>query len=389
MKIAIFHNYMDNIGGAERVALTLAESLGADIYTTNIDRQKIGMMGFPSVRVRSIGRVPIEAPFRQTFALIRFSLFRPKERFDLIIIDGDWAISGTLRNRQCIWYCHSPMRELWDLNAFIKESYLADSPLRRLLFSIWATLMRAVVRACARRAKKIIVNSKNVQGRVERYLHLPSTVIYPPVETRGFSATDARKEEPPDGMPLPEGGYWLSVNRLLDHKRIELQFDTFRMLPDLRLVIVGSYEKSRRFVRYVERMRKIKPENVTLVREIPDAALKRYYRNAKGFLATAKDEDFGMTVVEAMAAGKPVVAVDEGGYRETMIRGRTGELAEADPAKLADAIRAVGRRLDSDKDSYRRACMAQARRFDRKVFIGKMLKAAELAARAMGAERGR
>jgi len=98
MKIAIFHNYMDNIGGAEKVTLVLARELKADIYTTNINIEAVRNMGFYEVKIKSIGRVPINAPFRQQIALHKFRKLDLKNKYDFFIIGGDWAISSAVKN---------------------------------------------------------------------------------------------------------------------------------------------------------------------------------------------------------------------------------------------------------------------------------------------------
>ena len=111
MKIAIFHNFLDNIGGAEIVTLTLARELNADVYTTNIDYDKIKKMGFENIVIKSIGKIPINAPFRQQMALWRFRRLKLKN-YDFYIIAGDWAISGAVNNKPNLWYVHSPIREI-------------------------------------------------------------------------------------------------------------------------------------------------------------------------------------------------------------------------------------------------------------------------------------
>ena len=121
MKIAIFHNYMDNIGGAEIVGLTLARELNADLYTTNIDQEKIDKMGFPDIKPISIGRVPINAPLRQQMALWKFRRLNLGKKYDFYIIDGDWAMAGAVHNKPNMWYVHSPIREIWDAYKFTRE----------------------------------------------------------------------------------------------------------------------------------------------------------------------------------------------------------------------------------------------------------------------------
>jgi hypothetical protein len=121
MKIAVFHNFMDNIGGAEIVSLVLARELKADLYTTNIDNEKIKKMGFPDVNVISIGKVPINAPFKHQLAFWKFRSFNLENKYDFYIISGDWAMSGLVNNKPNLWYIHSPMRELYDLREFIRN----------------------------------------------------------------------------------------------------------------------------------------------------------------------------------------------------------------------------------------------------------------------------
>ena len=95
-KIAIFHNFMDNIGGAEIVGLTLARELKADFYTTNIDEEKIRKMGFSDIELKSIGKVPINAPFRQQAALRKFRKLNLENKYDFYIIDGDYSFSHSI-----------------------------------------------------------------------------------------------------------------------------------------------------------------------------------------------------------------------------------------------------------------------------------------------------
>ena len=107
------------------------------------------------------------------------------------------------------------------------------------------------------------------------------------------------------------------MSRIYPEKRIELQLDVFRRLPRERLVLVGGYSAGDFAERYLARLKP--PPNVTLVGELPEARLTDLYARCRGFLTTAVDEDFGITPVEAMAAGKCVLATDEGGYQETVL----------------------------------------------------------------------
>lgn len=352
--IAVFHNYMDNIGGAERVGLTLARDLDADLYSTNINHTAIKRLGFSKINIKAIGKVPINAPFRQQAALSRFRHFKPKRHYDQHIICGDWAVSGAVLNKPNIWYVHSPIREIWDLYRYTRQNSVAA--FARPIFDAWVRYNRYLIKKYVKHVEKIACNSLNTQMRVKKYLKRDAIVINPPIETSSFHY---RKT----------GDYWLSVNRLLTHKRVDLQLKAFAKMPDEKLVIVGCYEKSRHFKAHAEYIKRMKPDNVTLLRSVPFNELVKLYADCRGFITTSKNEDFGMTPVEAMASGKPVIAPDEGGYKETVIDGITGRLI--DRITVDKIIRAV-KDINKNPQGYKDDCLKQAKRFDTKLFIKKM-----------------
>ncbi len=130
------------------------------------------------------------------------------------------------------------------------------------------------------------------------------------------------------------------------------------------MVVAGGAAPGPRLDRVIRTLRA--PSNVQFLGEIDDTRLRELYATCRGLIATASDEDFGLAPVEAMASGKAVVAVDEGGYRETVVPGTTGWLVPPDAASLARAI------SDADPtrlDSMREACLTRARAFDRSVFV--------------------
>jgi len=371
MRIAIFHNFIDNVGGAEIVSLTLARGMNADIYTTNIDPEKIRYMGFADVlpRIFSIGKIPLNPPWRQQIALWKFRRLNLKTKYDFFIIAGDWAMSGAVKNRPNLWYVHSPIREIWDLYLYTREHMV---PLwGRIFFDLWVLLNRYLNRKYIHAVDRVVCNSENTKKRVSRFLKREASVIHPPIETTQFRYA-------------PPQGYWLSVNRLIKHKRIDLQLKAFAGLPGERLIIIGSYEQSGHFLDHAAYCKKIKTDNIEIKSWVSHEELVELYAHCKGLITTAHDEDFGMNVVEAMASGKPVIAPDEGGYRETIVHGQTGILIpDIEENKLRDAILELKKELDVNPAKYREACQARASRFGAGVFIEKMKKEIGLSLGAM------
>lgn len=346
MRIAVFHSFLDNIGGAEMVALTLSRELKADLYTTNIDRLKVKKMGFEDVAVKSIGRVPIHSPFRQQLTLAKFRSIDLANDYDFFIIAGDWAVSAAVNNRPNLWYVHSMMKEIWDLAPITKKNNVPW--LLKPAFDFWAGFNRGLVAKYVKSVDKVVVNSAVTKKRVSYFIGRDATIIYPPVAVEKYHHS-------------PSENFWLSVNRLIDHKKVEIQLEAFSKLPNERLIIVGSYERANHFTRYVKRLKKLKPKNVEFLSWVDQAELIDLYAKCKGFITTSDNEDFGLTAVEAMASGKPVIAPNQGGYCESVVGGKCGILIDnISSDSLAAAIKQVNGKISS----YQSECLNQAKKFD-------------------------
>ena len=344
MKIAIFHDYFGAIGGGEKVVIEIAKILNADIITTDTDAlKKIES----HARIISIGRTIKFPPLKQISASLRFFFCDFSNKYDLFIFTGNWSHMASHRHYPNIWYCYTPVRAFYDLySVFLSR----QSFLTRLIFRFWVYFHRFVDQRSLLYIDNIIAISKNVQNRILKYYNVHADVIYPPVDTTLYKC-------------IEYGNFWLSVNRLYPEKRIELQIEAFRHVPEELLLIVGGYSKGDHSATYVEKIRKDLPSNVTFYGEVDGDEILDLYARCKAHICTAINEDYGLTPIEAMASGKAVVAVDEGGYRET-VTDETGMLVTASVDSLVRAIKQVSK----NPEQYRDACLERAMDFDLKKF---------------------
>jgi len=353
MKIAIFHDYFGAIGGGERVVLMMAKILNADIITTDTDA--LSKMR-PEVPVISLGPTFKHRGFKQISACLKFYCCDFSEEYDFFIFSGNWAHYAAHRHHPNMWYCHTPVRAFYDLySLFLKRLDIIS----RQEFRIWTLFQRRFDQQSVRHIDTMVTNSNNVRKRIRHTYSRDAEVIYPPVDTSRFRCTGY-------------GDFWLSVNRLYPEKRIELQTEAFRHLPEEKLIIVGGYATGDHALRYEQRIQTHLPPNVVILGEVEEDQLIDLYARCRGHICTSIDEDFGLTPLEAMASGKPVLAVDEGGFRET-VTPQTGVLVEPSQAIIINAVKTLTR----NPESYKNACIARAREFDLPVFEEKIKKAVD------------
>jgi glycosyltransferase involved in cell wall biosynthesis len=363
-KIAILHPWMDSIGGAEKVALIMARRLSADIYTTCINKQAIVKMGFSDVipRIFSIGDVINSYPLRQDMCFLRFRFLR-LSGYDLYIINSDWAVSATMKNHPAIFYANNaPCRELFNVYERNQRKDTGKDLLNQVSHRytisqiIWANINRHYFMKYMDKCKEILTNSKYVKKEFEKHFKKDICVIYPPVDTKKFY------------YKKPQG-FWLNISRLTSYKRVDLIVKAFQKMPHEKLIMIGWGEKSKSYDKYKAYLMKIKTSNVRVIEPVNPEKLKEYYATCKGLIAIAIKEDFGLTAVEAMASGKPVIATNEGGYRETIINGKTGYLIDADIDSITAAVKKISTNMSKNPSKYKTACIIQAKNFSEDKFI--------------------
>ena len=344
MKIAIFHDYFGAIGGGEKVVTAMAKALDADIITTDTDAiRKID----PTVRVISLGKTLKYPGLKQISATLKFYFCDFSREYDFFIFSGNWAHYAAHRHHPNLWYCHILIPALYDERV---EFISSESALKFMLFRVWKNFHFRIDAWSVCRVDHIVANSNHIHEKISRYYNRSADLLYPPVETKKFSC----------------GGYqnfWLSVNRIYPEKRIEIQVESFKKIPHETLIIVGGYSTGDHATDYARKILNNLPGNVKILGQISEKDLIDLFGRCKGLICTSFDEPFGIAPLEAMASGKPVVAVNEGGFRET-VTPETGILVQPDVESIIGAVR----HISQNPEHYHDACIARAQEFDQKKF---------------------
>ena len=353
MKIAVCHDYFNKRGGGERVVMTIAKALDADIYAGFIDWKNT----YPELSKMNTKEI--------CGSLNQWKIARAFEKYDfsgydLVICSGTWCISAS-KNHPSIWYCHTPARWLY---RFLKSSHAidatAESPVKKMIlksfvrtFSIyWKRKDMQYVKAFDR----ILCNSRNVMGRVRKCYgqdaYEKSSVLYPPILTEKFTWRR-------------QGDFYLSTARLDSLKRVDRIVSAFMKMPEKKLVVVSGGPE-------LEKIRKMAEghENIRIMGWVPEKKLHTLMGSCIATVYIPVDEDFGMSPVESMAAGKPCIGVAEGGLKETIVHGKTGYLcrhADADEIEKAVSYMTPGRAL-----AMRKSCTSRAKKFSSKEFTRKI-----------------
>jgi glycosyltransferase involved in cell wall biosynthesis len=234
-----------------------------------------------------------------------------------------------------VCYCHNPFRYAWtEREATLRARHPAVRPVLRLLLNRW----RQWDWIAAQRVDRYVANSHLTAARVKRYFGRESTVLYPPVETGRF--------RPASG----EGEHYMVLAELMAHKRIDVAVRAFDALG-LPLLVVGDGPELRH-------LKRIAGPTVGFTGRVSDERVAELLERARALVVTATEE-FGIAAVEALAAGRPVIALGEGGVRESVTEGITGTFfAPCEPEALIEAVR----RFEPESVDPS-ACRAAAERF--------------------------
>jgi glycosyltransferase involved in cell wall biosynthesis len=351
----VVHDYFGVRGGGERVALSLAEHLEADLMY-GLHTPESFALDLPATRLHDLALPKMfRGRFIQAYAMVyTFLSAAPKLRpYRLRIFSGAYAPFAAPKADSSalnIYYCHTPIRFLFDQ----EESQRTALPLAlRILWPLMTRQLRARYLAAVGRMDVIVANSENIRRRIKKYLGRDSVVVYPPVDTEGFQWGEPRN-------------YYLSTARLTPLKRVRTIVEAFLSMPDRHLVVASGGNQEAEL-----RQLAAGAPNIRFTGWIDDAELKTLVAGAIATIYIPVEEDFGISPVESMAAGKPVIGVAEGGLLETILPEKTGLLLNRDPSS-ADVKHAVEQLPPERALRMRAACEAQSQLFTRGRFLSGM-----------------
>ena len=348
MNIALVHDWLNQMGGAEYVLETLVKLYpAAPVYTS---------MYWPQVMPDSYRQWDIRASFMDRLPLVKkhHQPFLPLyplafenfdfSNYDLVLSNKSGFCHGVITGPDTlhICYCLTPTRYLWDFGRYAQREGL--SRMSRALLRPFLSYLRLWDRLAADRVDYFIAISKTVQRRIARYYRRDSVVIYPPVDTDRFAGGGGRTED-----------FYLVVSRLIPYKRVDLAVRTLSQM-DRPLIVVGDGRDR-------AKLEDLAGPTVSFTGRLPDAQVADLVARCRAFIFPGLD-DFGIAPVEAMAAGRPVIAFAGGGALDTVQEGETGLFFREPTAESLSAAVEHFETLSFDPGQIRR----HAKQFSRPVF---------------------
>lgn len=323
MRVALVHDYLVQDGGAERVLEVFRRIWPeAPIFVLFHEPDRVGAaFRNHDIRTSFLQRLPFARHTYKAFLPLMPAATEHHDLkdFDVVVSSVSAFAKGVITKPETlhVCYCHTPTRYLWsDTHSYIRESNL-PFPLKKLM-PILLSRLRVWDRQAADRVDSFVANSETVRRRITKYYQRDSTVIHPPVETSRLAVADG------------PGEFYLAGGRLVPYKRFDIIVEAFNRLGR-PLKIFGEGPE-------LKKLRAVAKPNIEFLGKVDEATKADLYRRAIAYLHP-QEEDFGITPVEAMACGRPVIAYAKGGATETVVPGVTGVLFDEQSWEaLANAV---------------------------------------------------
>ena len=349
LNIALAHHWMVSMRGGERVLEQICELYpNAPIYTLFSDPENLdkSITSHP-IHSSVLNRIPGARTRHQTYLPLyplASKLLKVSPATDVLISSDASVIKGISVpvHVKHICYCHSPPRYLWDMT----DVYANDMTwMKRTIFRTLVPHLRKFDQSAACNVHHFIANSRFVADRIKLFYNRVAAVIHPPASVEHFDNCRPRED------------FYLIVAQLVPYKRVDLAVQAFNRSGH-KLVVIGEGSQ-------FKQLRAAAGNNVQLLGKQPFSVLKDHYERCKAFVFPGI-EDFGITAVEAQAAGAPVIAVRSGGSLDTVLENQTGVFFdEQNVDSLIDAIN----RFEQNADQYSaEACRTNAMKFTNEVF---------------------
>jgi glycosyltransferase involved in cell wall biosynthesis len=367
LKVALVHDYIKDAGGAERVLLQLTKLFpDAPIYTAFCIKDSAAHSLFKKTKIIESSYAPIlkiwrlYSPLRFLLPVIWGSI--DLSSYDLVVTSSSNYIARGFKvsgKTKVVVYCHTPPRFLygmktgmdWRKNIFI-----------RIYGEIVAHFLRIFDYKSASNIDYWVANSENVKKRIAKHYRKESVVIYPPCNSENI-VKESKKYK--------KGDYFFIASRLVGSKGIKEAILAANKLGE-KLIIAGTADG---FTSVENDLKSIAGPTVKFVGRVTDDRLWKLYAQAKGFVALAKDEDFGMSVVESQASGTPVLAYKGGGFLESVIEGETGIFVDSlEVGVIAKAMKKLGETKWDKKIIQKNALRFSNSEFEKKIisYLGKV-----------------
>ncbi len=350
MKVAFVQDWFNANGGAEKVAGEILEVYKEDDVDVYALFNKFGpgptktILKGRKVHTSLLQYIPfITSIYRYFLPVMPWLMGRFRLKgYDVAIATSHAVAKGFSSDPSIpnICYCHTPLRPIWDMYDDYASSHKLGGSWFYRSFVAW---LRKWDVATAGRVHFFIANSEHIRQRIARSYNRDSVVIYPPVRTGRFGLNEA-----------PRKDYYMCPGRFVPYKKIDMVIRAFQQMPDKRLILIGEGWGASGF----DEMLKGHP-NIEWLGYREDAEMIQYMQEAKACIFAAK-EDFGIMCVEAQACGTPVLALDYGGYKETVIDGVTGYLFAE---QTEDAVIAAVRKMEAQPLTDHRSVRENALRF--------------------------
>ncbi|MDR2504043.1 MAG: glycosyltransferase [Deltaproteobacteria bacterium] len=325
MRVALIHYWLVGMRGGEKVLESMCRLFPqADIYTHVLRRSAVSERILRhNIKTTFINRLPNAARWYQKYLpLMPLALEQLDLRgYDLVLSNESGPAKGVITGQNClhICYCHSPMRYLWD---FYQDYLESVGAVPRLAFRFFASRLRLWDCASAARVDHFIANSRNVAERIRKHWRRDAAVIHPPVDHARFCPTSL--------ATAPQDAPYILLGQLVDYKRADLAVRAFNS-SGRRLEIIGEGSQ-------LPRLKALARRNIVFHGRLGDAETVRLLQEVRALIFPG-EEDFGLTPLEAMSAGRPVVAYGRGGALETVKDGVTGLFfSEQTPESMNAAI---------------------------------------------------